>query len=98
MKQGALQPFSIADLAFPVDDLANDDALKSERKVTGVSQDRHFKNMKPVNKRDAIFPSGKAKIIPHFPKESADKSGEGSRQNAMPSISVQPAEKVFFVC
>ena len=58
--------------------ISDQGALQAKRKISGIPQNRHFKNQKPVNKWYPIFPFGKALIVPHLPKKTADDCRQGS--------------------
>ncbi len=57
---------------------ADDGTLQAKRKVTGVTEQRHFKNLIAVYEGDAVLPFGQAEKIPHFPEHAANDRGHYS--------------------
>ena len=64
--------------------VCNHGALQAEGQVAGVTQQRHFKDMKALYVRDPIDPFCQATPIPELPEEPADQGGERQEADAPP--------------
>ncbi len=58
---------------------ADSGTLQAKRKVTGVTEQRHFKNVIAVYEGYTVLPFGQAEKIPHFPEHAANDRGHCSR-------------------
>ena len=79
-------------LAFQ-EELRYDGAFKAEGEVSGIAEDRHFKEMEPVDVGYGVDPLSQAVQVPHFPEEAADECGEAEAVNAPPIAVLNFREK-----
>ena len=56
----------------PPNDDAHHAALPSKGKISGISENGHFKYVESLHVGDFIDPFGETEIAPHFPEETAD--------------------------
>src|SRR5882762_1109302 len=65
-------------------------AFDSERKISGVAEQRHLEDVEALHVGDAVVPFGQASVVPHLPEESAYQRSERGLQDRTP---VAPRER-----
>ena len=80
----------------PFHQFSNHGTFQTKRKIPCISQNRHFKDLKAINKRNAVFPSCQAVVVPHFPEKAAKKGCYGGWYHRAPMTGSQFWENMLF--